>query len=177
MIFAKIFLSTLAGDDGEANSKDPKKRDQASKEYEKLFDSPSIDLSKVEARTRTLSKEIRAVIEPVTIRRNRIDLRRDPHYKDEISELSEVSAPEELFYQLSQEQSEFYNKVITDYFAEDGQFTGAIYQPYIYESGKDDSGNLDREENLEYLSQRNLYEFMRRLLVKGEFNFEVQESG
>lgn len=148
------------------NSKDPKKRDKATKEYEKLFDSTSIDLSKVEARTRSLSKEIRAVIEPVTIRRNRIDLRRDPHYKDEIAALSEVAAPEELLYQLSSEQSGFYTKVITDYFAEDGRFTGAIYQPYIYESGKDDSGNLDREENLEYLSQRNLYEFMRRLLVK-----------
>lgn len=148
------------------NSKDPKKSDKAATYYSALFDTPTIDLKKVEERTHRLSKEIRAVIEPVTIRRNRIDLRRDPNYKDEIAALSTIAEPEELFYELNSAQSGFYNTVIHDYFGEDGQFTGAIYQPYHYESGKEDSDELNKEENFAFLQQRNLFEFMRRLLVK-----------
>ncbi|MFP4203320.1 MAG: helicase-related protein [Opitutales bacterium] len=147
-------------------SRDPAKRDRAASYYAALFDAPSIDLKKVEQRTRRLSREIRAVIEPVTIRRNRIDLRRDPHYKDEIAALSTIAGPEELFYELSSVQSAFYNKVIHDYFGEDGRFCGAIYQPYRYESGADDSESLNEKDNFAFQQQRNLFEFMRRLLVK-----------
>lgn len=148
------------------NSKDPKKSDKAASYYSALFDAPSLDLKKVEERTRRLSREIRAVIEPVTIRRNRIDLRRDPNYKDEIAALSTIAEPEELFYELNSAQATFYNKVINDYFGEDGAFTGAIYQPYHYESGADAEADLDAEENFAFQQQRNLFEFMRRLLVK-----------
>lgn len=147
------------------NSADPRKRERAASYYAALFDTPSIDLKKVELRTRRLSREIRAVIEPVTIRRNRIDLRRDPNYSNEISELSEVGEPEELFFELSEAQSDFYNTVINNYFGEDGRFAGAIYQPYLYESGTDDN-QLDEHGNFELQSQRNLFDFMRRLLVK-----------
>ena len=148
------------------NSKDRKKRDRAAAFYSELFGSQDIDLKKVEERTHQLSKEIRAVIEPVTIRRNRIDLRCDPNYKEEIIELSELAEPEELFYELTPSQSAFYNKVIHDYFGEEGRFTGAIYQPYIYKSGADENEELDEMGNFEFQSQRNLFEFMRRLLVK-----------
>jgi superfamily II DNA or RNA helicase/HKD family nuclease len=148
------------------NSKDPKKCEKAATYYSALFDTPSIDMKKVEERTHRLSKEIRAVIEPVTIRRNRIDLRRDPNYKEEISALSTIAAPEELFYELNSAQATFYNKVINDYFGEEGQFTGAIYQPYHYESGADGEAKLDEQGNFAFQQQRNLFEFMRRLLVK-----------
>ena len=148
------------------NSKDPKKCARASAYYAELFGTPDIDLKQVEGRTHRLSKEIRAVIEPVTIRRNRIDLQCDPNYREEITELSELTEPEELFYELTPPQSAFYNKVIHDYFGEEGRFTGAIYQPYIYESGVDEEEELDAKENFEVQSQRNLFEFMRRLLVK-----------
>jgi len=49
-----------------------------------------------------------------------------------------------------------------------GQFTGAIYQPFLYETGQleIDEEALGQEENRESLIQRNLYDFMRRLLVK-----------
>ena len=147
------------------NSKDPKKRAKAASYYAALFDSPKINLKKVEERTRRLSREIRAVIEPVTIRRNRIDLRSDPNYKDEITALSTIAKPEELLYTLSPTQASFYNKVIQDYFGADGRFTGAIYQPFAYESGKNAS-ELDVKESFEIQSQRNLFDFMRRLLVK-----------
>ena len=148
------------------NSKDSKKSDKAATYYSALFDTPSIDMKKVEERTHRLSKEIRAVIEPVTIRRNRIDLRRDPNYKEEISALSTITEPEELFYELNSAQTTFYNKVINDYFGEEGQFSGAIYQPYHYESGADADAELDEQGNFAFQQQRNLFEFMRRLLVK-----------
>jgi len=148
------------------NSPDPKKSEQAAAYYSVLFDSPVIDLRKVDARAQRLSQEIRSVIEPVTIRRNRLDLRQDPHYKEEISALSEIAEPEELFFELNAQQSTFYDTVINDYFGDEARFTGAIYQPYFYESGADADAKLDEESNREVLSQRNLFGFMRRLLVK-----------
>jgi len=150
------------------NSLDKQKRSQAIADYEAMFGSTTIDLNKVRDRTRYLSKSIRNVISQVTIRRNRIDLKKDPEYSKEIYELSEVQDPCEVFYELTPEQSEFYNRVLQDYFGEKGKFTGAIYQPFLYETGQleIDEESLNQEENRESLIQRNLYDFMRRLLVK-----------
>ncbi len=159
------------------NSPDPQKRARAEAYYAALFDSPAIDIAQVNRRAQRLSQEIRAVIEPVTIRRNRLDLRQDPHYKEEIAALSDIGEPEELFFELSAEQSEFYDTVINDYFGEEGRFTGAIYQPYLYEAGAEEGQQLDAEGNFEFQSQRNLYDFMRRLLVKRfESSFFAFES-
>ena len=46
--------------------------------YEALFGESGIDLTKVTARSRYLAAEIRHVIQPVTIRRNRLDLQNNP---------------------------------------------------------------------------------------------------
>ncbi len=142
------------------------KQARAEKYYTALFDtSPPIDKQRVQRRARALANEIRAVIEPVIIRRNRLDLKRDPVYREEVTALSEVADPEELFYELTSEQSAFYDEVIYDYFGENGSFKGAIYQPFFYEKKKR-LERLGSEENRAYQQQRNLYEFMRRLLVK-----------
>lgn len=47
-------------------------------------------------------------------------------------------------------------------------FKGAIYRPFEYETAKEkiEGAKLTGKENFEYLSQRNLYDFMRRLLIK-----------
>jgi superfamily II DNA or RNA helicase/HKD family nuclease len=150
------------------NSPDPNKRSKAVSEYELMFGSSNIDLIKVRDRTRYLSQRIRSNIEQVTIRRNRIDLKKDPEYSKEIYELSEVKDPCEVFFELTKEQSAFYDKVLQDYFGEPSRFKGAIYQPFLYETGKVniDEESLNKEENRELLIQRNLYDFMRRLLVK-----------
>ncbi|MFA6172099.1 MAG: helicase-related protein [Kiritimatiellales bacterium] len=159
------------------NSKEDGKRLRAETHYRILFDDPEVNLSLVENRIRRLSREIRSVIEPVTIRRNRLDLRKDPEYRKEIKELPEVREPEEQFFELSPEQSRFYDRVMTDYFGEEGRFTGAIYQPYLYETGVQQEGTLDEEGNRQYQTQRNLFEFMRRLLVKRfESSFEAFEK-
>lgn len=150
------------------NSSDSQKRERALADYKILFESDKIDLNKVTERAKRLSQDIRTVISQVTIRRNRIDLKKDPEYSKEIYELSEVKDPCEVFFELTPAQSEFYDKVISVFFGEGGLFTGAIYRPFVYEAGKTTlpEDKLGEEENREALIQKNLYDFMRRLLVK-----------
>ncbi|MEW6504843.1 MAG: helicase-related protein [Chloroflexota bacterium] len=140
------------------------KQARAEKYYTELFETPPpIDKLRVQRQARTLANEIRAAIEPVVIRRNRLDLKRDPIYREEVTALSEVADPIQLFYELTPDQSDFYDQVIHDFFGEEGQFRGAIYQPFAYEK-RSEGENL--EEEFTYQQQRNLYNFMRRLLVK-----------
>ena len=142
------------------------KQARAERYYHENFElPPPIDVLRTKRRVKQLANEIRAVIEPIVIRRNRLDLKRDPVYAQELTALSEVADPIELFYELTPEQSAFYDRVINEYFGEDGQFRGAIYQPYAYEKGRE-LEELDEEGNFTFQQQRNLYEFMRRLLVK-----------
>ncbi len=150
------------------NSSDKKKRDSALADYKALFGSENIDLKQVTVRAKYLANDIRTVISPVTIRRNRIDLRKDPEYSKEIYDLSDVEDPREAFFALTPEQSAFYDRVISQYFGEGGDFKGTIYRPFEYEAGivGMDDEELNKEENREALMQKNLYDFMRRLLVK-----------
>jgi len=157
------------------NSSDAKKRIRAISYYKALFGNDMVNLSLVKNRAHYLAMEIKELIEPVTIRRNRLDLQENPNYKDEVKELSRVKDPEEWFYQLTEEQSRFYDTVISKYFAlpdEGGRFSGAIYRPFIYEKYEKgilpdpEDADLTEEESFQYQQQFNLYDFMRRLLVK-----------
>jgi len=125
-----------------------------------------IDIKKTDEATKELSSKIRSVIHPVLIRRNRIDLKNDKQYSSEIHDFSVVKDPVELYYELTTTQSAFYDKIIGKYFSEFGDFNGAIYQPFTYEKAVVDDDNLDETENRQFQQQRNLYDFMRRLLVK-----------
>lgn len=147
------------------NSELKDRREKAEKLYHSLFGELPIDIQKVNQRSKSLANEIRGVIEPVTIRRNRLDLKKDWKYSQEISSLSEVDPPRELFFDLTQDQSKFYDKVIHNYFGANGYFKGAIYQPFKYEEEVDEE-ELDKEGNRKFQQQRNLFEFMKRLLVK-----------
>ena len=153
-------------------SKDPLKKQKALDYYKILFNEQTIDLKKVKRKANNLAKQIRDVIEPVTIRRNRLDLQKNPDYSTEVNELSVVENPIEGFYELSPEQSKFYDRVIKEFFAapdEGGKFTGAIYRPFEYEEGiayKIDDARVDKEKNRELIQQRNLFDIMRRLIVK-----------
>ncbi|MDI6781159.1 MAG: helicase-related protein [bacterium] len=130
----------------------------------------SINLKNVAKRSHYLAKQIRDVIEPVTIRRNRLDLQNNPCYKDEVKNLSKTANPEEWFFELTKEQSLFYDQVIEQYFGDPedgGRFYGAIYRPFEYEKGKIiEEEKLSQEDNRQFIQQRNLYDFMRRLVVK-----------
>ena len=153
------------------NSPNAAKRKKAESYYQVFFGSKTIDLGKVAQRSHYLAKQIRDVIEPVTIRRNRLDLQNNPFYKDEVKNLSKVADPKEWFFELTKEQSLFYDQVIEQYFGDPddgGQFKGAIYRPFEYEIEREDIVNekLSEKDNRQFIQQRNLYDFMRRLLVK-----------
>ena len=149
------------------NSPDNWKRTKAQNYYKALFEEDKVDLKKVAGRARYLAKQIRNVIEPVTIRRNRLDLQNNPFYKNEVKELSKVADPMEWFFELTEEQSEFYTEIIENYFGdpdEGGRFKGAIYRPFEYEKGVKEE--MSEDDNRQFIQQRNLFDFMRRLLVK-----------
>jgi len=153
------------------NSLDNQKRDKAKSYYNEYFNDFIIDIKKVNEKAKILSKQIRSVIEPVVIRRNRLDLKNNPNYSNEIKELSELEKPIEWFYELNEEQLEFYDEVLKEYFVspdEGGRFTGAIYMPFKYEKGIKtfELDNLDESESFQYHMEFNLYDIMRRLLVK-----------
>jgi len=153
------------------NSPNESKRKKAQGNYAGLFGEKDIDLEKVKHRSKYLAKQIRDVIEPVTIRRNRLDLQNNPFYKDEVGHLSKIADPKEWFFELSKEQSTFYDKIIATYFGdpdEGGQFKGAIYRPFEYEVATDkiNKEKLTEKENFQFVQQRNLFDFMRRLMVK-----------
>ncbi len=153
------------------NSPDLSKRKKAENYYQGLFGEKAINLTKVRQRSHYLARQIRDVIEPVTIRRNRLDLQNNPFYREEVQNLSRVLDPKEWFFELTNEQSNFYDCVISHYFGdpdEGGQFKGVIYRPFEYEieQEKITTEKLSDKENFQYQQQRNLYDFMRRLLVK-----------
>src|SRR3989304_3284878 len=153
------------------NSPNETKRKKAENYYQALFGELPINLEKIKKRSHYLAKQIRDVIEPVTIRRNRLDLQKNPFYKDEVKNLSKVQDPKEWFFELTNEQSEFYDHIISHYFGdpdEGGQFKGAIYRPFEYKTEREKivGEKLTEKENFQYIQQRNLYDFMRRLLVK-----------
>ena len=152
-------------------SQNEDKRKKAENYYEGLFEEKTINLQKVKQRSHYLAKQIRDVIEPVTIRRNRLDLQNNPLYKNEVKDLSKVKDPKEWFFELTKKQSEFYDQIISHYFGdpdEGGQFKGAIYRPFEYEVERKKIADekLTEKENFQFIQQRNLYDFMRRLLVK-----------
>jgi len=156
------------------NSTNDQKRKKAQGYYETFFEekfSSPAGLEKVKQRSEYLAKQIRDVIEPVIIRRNRLDLETNPFYKKEVKNLSKVVDPKEWFFELTKEQSDLYDNVIKIYFGdpdEGGRFKGAIYRPFEYETERRKiiGEKLSEKENFEFYQQRNLYNFMRRLLVK-----------
>jgi len=150
-----------------ADSKIPKKRKKAEEEYTKMIGKPlPIDLRIVREHTKNLAEIIKSIISPILIRRNRLDLKEDFQYSKEVTELSEMEDPRELFYYLNGKQSKFYDRVITEYFSDEGIFKGAIYQPFGYETDVAEVEKLSEEENRAFNQQKNLFDFMRRLVVK-----------
>jgi superfamily II DNA or RNA helicase/HKD family nuclease len=160
-------------------SYDEKRRERALRYYKEIFSENKSTLleesiEKVRQKAKSLAREIKAVLEPVVIRRNRLDLK---YFKDsENIEFSEVKDPKEVFFELTKEQSEFYDEVIKAFYSseEGGRFKGAIYLPEFYEKGipidqevsQEEIGSASQEEQFLRLFQKNLYDLMRRHIVK-----------
>ncbi|MFY7665016.1 helicase-related protein [Flavobacterium sp.] len=148
------------------NSNKPAKRQKAETLYRTMLAKElPIDVNVVRHETKLLANQIKSIISSVVIRRNRLDLKEDYVYKAEVGDLSTVKDPVELFYHLSHEQNTFYDRILNEYFEENGRFKGAIYQPFSYEKIVDED-QLDEQGNRQFQQQQNLFDFMRRLLVK-----------
>jgi SNF2 family DNA or RNA helicase len=144
-------------------SQDKKRRNKALRDYKEIFKENKIDVDKVKIAIHQLAQKIRATISPVVIRRNRLDLQKHPLYAKEVRNLPKVEDPKPVFYELTPEQSKFYDELLEIFLPpeEGGKFTGAIYIPIYYEKR-----NSEEEENFDYWIQKNLNDFMRRLLVR-----------
>lgn len=151
------------------NSEDTRAKERAEKDYYFLFGDAApmpIDLSLVKTYANAMAREIKNVISPVLIRRNRIDLKTDYQYKKEVKNLSEIEDPKELFFELNEGQLQLYDRIINEFFHSEGRFKGAIYRPYEYDKKVKNDDRLSEKENRAMQQQRNLFDFMRRLLVK-----------
>ncbi|MCX7909361.1 MAG: helicase-related protein [Ignavibacteria bacterium] len=165
------------------DSPDIGKRKTAKKYYESIFGNDnSIDKNKIKENLHLIAQEIRSLIEPVTIRRNRLDLE---YYGDTV-DFPIVNDPMEVFFELTTEQSSYYDQVINTFMSreEGGKYSGAIYYPERYKYGEmknDNEGDDEtKKEHFTKLYQSNLYDFMRRLLVRrfessfGAFNKSLE---
>ena len=162
--FYNVLFQDLSYISRHYNSPDSSKRVKAEQLYVKVIEEDlPVDINLVRQASHNLAAEIRAILEPILIRRNRIDLQNDYAYRSEVTEIPTLRDPEELFFALDRSQAQFYQNVIGSYFGENGEFSGAIYQPFNYEGRTTGS---EVEDVFVRTSQRNLYEFMRRLLVK-----------
>jgi superfamily II DNA or RNA helicase/HKD family nuclease len=148
------------------NSNKPQKRQKAEALYVTMLNKElPVDINIVRHETKVLANQIKSTISSVLIRRNRLDLKEDYIYKAEVGDLSKLKDPVELFYHLTCEQNTFYDRILNEYFEENGRFKGAIYQPFSYEKIVDEE-KLDEQGNRQFQQQQNLFDFMRRLLVK-----------
>jgi hypothetical protein len=147
--------------DGETMAKIIKHLVRLGIEPAQYVQNPQAFVKDLRKRAKRLAERVRQVIEPVTIRRNRIDLKTDPDYRKDVKGLSAMQDPVEQFFELSEAQDRYYDNVINEVFGEDSKFHGAIYRPFRYAAAAG-----DEEENPEVAQQMNMYKFMRRLLVR-----------
>ena len=127
----------------------------------------------VDKETKEIANELRRLIEPVIVRRSRIDLEKITRYKNNLIKqgisFAKVEGPDLLEYELGDLFNIYLTTIeaITD---EDKGFKGSRYKPVTYI--KEDKKALFKEKYSEYLndedlqiSQTNLAFFMKRLLV------------
>ncbi len=123
--------------------------------------------------TREIAQELRRLIEPVIVRRSRLDLQTISRYRNNLVKqgiaFAKVEGPELLEYELG-ELFDLYLHTLETITNEDRGFEGARYKPVTYIS--DDKRVEFNEKYGEYLddvdlqtAQNNLASFMKRLLV------------
>jgi superfamily II DNA or RNA helicase len=127
-------------------------------------------------RAKAISMGIRHYLDPVLIRRTRVDLLNFEKYKEDLAkqkiEFSDMEPPREQVYELgplSDLYLETLNQLTGVVDSENKIFTGARYQPLTYL--KDDKKILDKYRKIfdnpnPQEGQRNMAIFMRRLLVR-----------
>lgn len=119
-----------------------------------------------------LSRDLRLLIEPIVIRRSRIDLKEIKEYADDLKnqniEFPEVVGPELIEYDLGNIR-QLYTDTLEKLTDTENGFNGARYQSAGYIGDRDEFiakyKDFFDETDLR-TAQRNLAQFMRRLLVQ-----------
>ncbi|OGJ10145.1 hypothetical protein A2356_01360 [Candidatus Nomurabacteria bacterium RIFOXYB1_FULL_39_16] len=127
----------------------------------------------INAETKEIAQELRRLIEPVIVRRSRLDLQTISRYRNNLIKqgisFAKVEGPELLEYELG-ELFDLYLHTLETLTNEDHGFEGARYKPVTYI--KEDKRELFMQKYGSYLddvdlqnAQTNLATFMKRLLV------------
>lgn len=140
------------------------RKDQKSKK-----DSPAQTMQKLGR----LAEEIRDILDPVLIRRSRLDLTEIEEYRKDLEtqgiEFPTVNPPCSLEYPLPDDLADSYIATLEKISDENDGFIGARYKPATYIINEKKRQELEEEfggENLLRRGQENLAKFMRRLLVR-----------
>jgi len=146
--------------------------------YKKLKKDNTSEMSEDEfkKRAKEISSKIRDMLQPVLIRRTRVDLLENKQYREDLEKqkivFSDVESPEEQTYELDS-MSDLYLETLNQLSGvvdkEAQIFIGARYQPLTYL--KDDPKIIDKYRKIfdnpnPKEGQRNMSVFMRRLLVR-----------
>ena len=168
------------------------------KELRKISDPDSSDNAEIKTELHSIADELRKMIEPLVIRRSRLDLDEIEEYRDDLRRqgvsFAKVKDPELLEYELG-DMFDLYIDTLEKIAPEDKStsFIGARYKPakYIKEGsdfikklveGEDDENGVSAEEKIQRIRQAqvNVAKFMRRLLVRrfessiGAFNISLK---
>ncbi|MCK5319811.1 helicase [Candidatus Parcubacteria bacterium] len=150
------------------------------KEYKKIrrdLRSKKVKEDDIKIRSGKVADRLRIMIEPVIIRRSRLDLDAIEEYKNDLAKqgfsFAKVKDPELLEYGLG-DLSELYIETLNKISSEDSDFKGARYKPVKYiRPGSDFFNKIKKEgESAEDVQQSigqaqvNVAKFMRRLLVR-----------
>ena len=156
------------------------------------------DAVEIKTELHSIADELRKMIEPLIIRRSRLDLEEIEEYRDDLKSqgvsFAKVKDPELLEYDLG-DMFDLYANTLEKISPEDRStnFIGARYKPVSYIrqgseflrkliEGDDDEDGMSAEEKLQRLQQgqSNIAKFMRRLLVRrfessvGAFNLSLK---
>lgn len=124
-------------------------------------------------KSNVIAEKIREILDPIVIRRTRVDLEKIDKYKDDLKtqgiNFSKVNPPKELEYSLG-DISELYMKTLSLLTDEEGKgFIGARYKPLLYLK-KDEKirKHYAKEFDIENFEtgQRNMAKFMQQLFVR-----------
>ena len=142
-------------------------------------------VSEVQTELHAIATELRKMIEPLVIRRSRLDLKEIEDYRKDLEQqgvaFAEVRDPEILEYDLG-DLAPLYAETLEQISSSDNSesFEGVRYKPASYiktgskfikeliEAEEDDETDISPEEKIQRITQAqaNIAKFMRRLLVR-----------
>lgn len=140
----------------------------AYKKLKKSHRAKTTNETEFDAESKKLASQIRDILDPVVIRRTRVDLENLTCYKEDLVKqnihFSNVKPPKSQVYDLG-ELSDLYKRTLQRLVGDDG-FIGARYKPLTYLEGEpaDIKKYFDGKDFQQ--GQRNMAKFMQQLLVR-----------